>query len=108
MEITSAGRQRVEAPDFAEKLREMVQALQATDVDETEGKSLLICMIACVLTETPPPGWLTESTAHALCASDAAAAAEFARFVDAHAEEIDAVVERCLVRLIERDDATVH
>jgi hypothetical protein len=103
MQITEHGRTNASTINFAEQLRNLTVAMQSLGENEENGKSLIVTFTACVLTDTPPPDWLTnDEIGRPLSPAEQAEFLELRAFVDAHAAEIDRVVGSALEKLVEQ------
>lgn len=102
MQITEHGRHTVSTTKFAEQLRDMTVALKSVGESDESGKSLILCFVACVLTDTPPPDWLTDDPRQ-LSSSEQMEFQEFRALVDEHVEDLNRVFASALEKLVEQD-----
>jgi hypothetical protein len=85
LQITEAGRAKVETLAFAEKIRQFIEEMKATGGNEEIRKQLIVYVVAKTLTETEDVPVDTE---------------ELEEFAHVHASEIDTAIGKCLDMLV--------
>jgi hypothetical protein len=88
LQITEAGRAKVETLAFAEKIRTFIEEIKETGGNEETQNELIVYVVAKTLTETEDVPVDTE---------------ELEEFTQLHASEIDTAIDNCLDMLLVQD-----
>jgi hypothetical protein len=88
LQITEAGKAKVETLAFAEKIRKFIEEIKETGGNEEIRKELIVYVVAKTLTETEDVPVDTE---------------ELEEFAHIHASEIDTAIGKCLDTLLVQD-----